>query len=263
MHFLVNRSFAIIEAGQSASGAFIASPNFPNYRYCWFRDGTFIAHSMDLWQKHTSAERFYSWAARTVNARSEAIESCLKAVAEGCFPDTADLLDTRYTLDGERGDEAWTNFQLDGFGTLLWGLWRHQMLTGRSELPTAWSGAASLLVRYLSALWQHPNYDCWEEFPEHIAVSTLAALYAGLHAIAPLLDPASTRLAEQTAAAMKTFTLQRGVLNGHLIKHIGNDPSTQDVDASLLWACVPFGEHGLLTASEPLMHSTAARIEAD
>ena len=263
MHFLVDRSFALIEAGQSASGAIIASPNFPNYRYCWFRDGTFIAHSMDLWKKYESAERFYSWAARTVNARSDAIERCLKAVAEGRFPDAADLLDTRYTLDGERGDEAWTNFQLDGFGTLLWGLRRHLLLARYAELPASWGTAASLLVRYLSALWQHPNYDCWEEFPEHIAVSTLAALYAGLHAIAPVLDAANGKLAEQTAAAMKTFTLQHGVLNGHLIKHISNGTNTDAVDASLLWACVPFGEHGLLTPNEPLMCTTVARIEAD
>ena len=35
------------------------------------------------------------------------------------------------------------------------------------------------------------------------------------------------------------------------------------VDASLLWACVPFGRHALLQAADPLMRGTAAKIERD
>jgi GH15 family glucan-1,4-alpha-glucosidase len=50
------------------------------------------------------------------------------------------------------------------------------------------------------------------------------------------------------------------VRDGHLIKQIHHDAV---VDASLLWACVPFGEHGLLQPAEPLMQATAARIEQD
>ncbi len=59
---VVTRSIAIIEAGQSPSGAYVACPLYPTYNYCWFRDGTFIAYAMDLWQKHESARRFYDWA---------------------------------------------------------------------------------------------------------------------------------------------------------------------------------------------------------
>ncbi len=262
MHDLVTRSLAIIEANQAPNGAYVACPTFLTYHYCWFRDGTFIAYAMDLWHRHESAARFYTWAAQNVVERADHVERCLKAAAENLPLNPMDLLDTRYTLDGQVGEEEWPNFQLDGFSTLLWGLQQYVELSGASQLPPAWAQAAGLLVRYLHALWQYPNYDCWEEFPERIAVSTLAALYAGLHAISSAagLDPQHSELAAQTAASIKTFVLNRGVRSGHLVKQIDG---TDVVDASLLWAAVPFAEHGLLQAGEPLMQETVARIATD
>src|SRR5258707_1576043 len=73
MHELLAQSLSIIASGQSASGAYIASPTYPTYNYCWFRDGTFIAYAMDLWQKHESARRFYDWATAAVTAPAEAL----------------------------------------------------------------------------------------------------------------------------------------------------------------------------------------------
>ncbi len=262
MHDLVTRSLDVIKAGQTASGAYVACPDYPTYRYCWFRDGAFIAHAMDLWGEHASARRFYEWVAETVLDRTEAVERCVAAVNRGARPDPLDLLDTRYTTDGRRGDDAeWPNFQLDGFGTVLWGLRRHSALTAQPA-PPAWDAAARLLVRYLAALWTYPNYDCWEEFPDRIAVSTLAALYAGLHAASTLLGPddGEGRRAAATAAAILERVRRDGARGDHLIKHLGG---TDAVDTSLLWACVPFGEDGLLSPADPLMRATAARVEAD
>jgi len=45
---LAQRSIDIILQNQASSGAYLASPNFPNYRFCWFRDGSFTAYAMDL-----------------------------------------------------------------------------------------------------------------------------------------------------------------------------------------------------------------------
>jgi len=262
MHDLVTRSLDVIKAGQTAGGAYVACPDYPTYRYCWFRDGAFIAHAMDLWGEHASARRFYDWVARTVLDRAEAVERCVDAVNRGARPDPLDLLDTRYTVDGRRGDDTeWPNFQLDGFGTVLWGLRRHGALSGQPAAP-AWDEAARLLIRYLAALWTYPNYDCWEEFPDRIAVSTLAALYAGLHAASTLLGPddGEGRRAAATATAIAARVRRDGVRDGHLIKQLGG---TDAVDASLLWACVPFGEDSLLCPADPLMRATAARVEAD
>ncbi len=259
---LIQRSLAIIAAGQAPTGAYIASPNFPTYHYSWFRDGAFIAYAMDQWSRHESARRFYDWACVNITARAAAVERCLAAVAQNLPIDPADLLDTRYTLDGQRGMEEWPNFQLDGFGTLLWGMERHLRLTGRDSFPVIWSTAASLLIRYLGALWQRPNSDCWEEFPEQIAVSTLAALYGGLHAVTTLagLAEPDKALARSTTEQIRALVLEQGTHNGHLLKHISG---ADVVDGALLWACVPFDEHALFAPTEPVMYATAIRIEQD
>lgn len=262
MHRLVTQSIAIIEAGQAANGAYVACPTFPTYNYSWFRDSTFIAYALDQWEQHASAERFYHWAAQNVIARREAVERCVEAAAEGRVPDPADLLDTRYTLDGQTGEEEWPNFQLDGFGTLLWGLRRHISITKRDTIEQEWAEAASILIHYLTALWRLPNFDCWEEFPNNIAVSTLAALYAGLNAATTLpgLSQSDSALAEKTAAQIKAFVLSNGARDGHLIKQIDGEDV---VDASLLWACVPFDGYGLFTPDSPHMRATAQRVEQD
>ncbi len=260
---IVTQSIAIIEAGQSTSGAFIACPLYPTYNYCWFRDGTFTAYAMDLWGRHESARRFYNWATQAVAARADAVERCLEHVVRGEPLNPEDLLHTRYTIDGQHSNEEWPNFQLDGFGTLLWGLQRHMQLTDMEALPATWASAISLLVHYLAALWKRPNYDCWEEFPDRIAVSTLAALHAGLDAISTALETNeqdAARLAVSTAAQIKSFALNAGVRAGHLIKQVEGEDV---VDASLLWACVPFREHGLLHPMQPLMRATVTRIEND
>lgn len=260
MEDLVTHSLEVIRTGQAPNGAYPACPVYPTYRYSWFRDGAFIGHAVDLWGEHASARRFYDWAAHTVTANAAAVERSVAAVAGGQAPNPADLLHTRYTLDGKPGSDEWPNFQLDGFGTLLWGFGRHLTISG-DALPAEWSDAARLLVRYLAALWQRPNADCWEEFSDRIAVSTLAAIHAGLHSAAQLLaeDPVGD-LARRTAPMVRALVLERGVTEGHLIKQIDG----QDVvDASLLWACVPFGEHGLLQPNDPIMRATAAKIGRD
>lgn len=259
---LVTHSLAVIEAGQGAHGAYIACPAYPTYNYCWFRDGTFIAVAMDRWQKHESARRFYDWATSLVVEQAEAIERCVENAAQGRPLNPANLLHTRYTLEGQRGNEEWPNFQLDGFGTLLWGLQQHMQMVGLVDMPPTWNKASALLVRYLTALWQRPNSDCWEEFSDQIAVSTLATLYAGLHAISTVLEAhgQDATLALETSRQIKAFLLSSGARDGHLIKQIGGEDV---VDASLLWASVPFQEHGLFQSSDPLIQATVARIEQD
>lgn len=266
MNDLVARSLQIIAAGQAPSGAYVACPAYPTYRYCWFRDGTFIADAMARWGRHADAARFYDWAAHAVLAREDAVARCVATMAAGRRPDAADLLHTRYTLDGRPGSDDWPNFQLDGFGTLLWGIARALEQWGADppaqEPHTRWRRATRLVVRYVAALWQEPNSDCWEEFPDRIAVSTLAALHAGLHAAAGVLDTTdeTAALAAATAVKVRILALERGTRAGHLIKQIDG---ADEVDASLLWASVPFGAHGLLAPDEPLMRGTAARIVAD
>lgn len=249
---LVTHSIALIRANQAPSGAYVACPTFPTYQYCWFRDGAYIAYAMDVVGAHDSAARFYHWATTMIVQRAAQIERAIAAAPSG-KPAVQDLLDTRYTLDGAPGDDTtWTNFQLDGFGTLLWGLAQHLELCHQPP-PDGWRPAVDLLARYLAALWQEPCYDCWEEFAGHIHTSTLAALYGGLQVATRLLgDPQP----ERVAARIKDFVLRNCIHNGALVKFVGSTA----VDANLLHVATPYR---LLSPDDPRMYVTVERIEAE
>ncbi len=229
MSDLYQRSIEIILANQSPSGAYVASPNFPTYRYCWFRDGSLTAYAMDLAGQHESAARFHAWAARAVNRRAEIVRRAVAKASSGLSLDAptgvlrdpaevlrdpagvlrdpagvlreADVLHTRLTLEGEDGAQVgWGNFQLDGFGTWLWALEQHGRLSGE-PLPQEWLEAAGRVVEYLSALWRYPCYDCWEEFSDKVHPYTLSAIYGGLRAYQNLTATPQGRFAEDAKDA--------------------------------------------------------------
>jgi dextranase len=259
---LFARSIEIIKANQAPSGAYIASPNFEQYHYCWFRDGAYTAYALDLAGEHDSSSRFYDWAANNIAGRAAQVERAATAAARGQMPAPGDILHTRYTMDGADSPDDWPNFQLDGFGTLLWGMSRHLDLTGRSldAVPASWSEAVTLLVQYLSALWSLPCYDCWEEFPDKLHTYTMASIYGGLRAASSMLASTSARsaadLASGTAARIKQFVLDNCVLDGSLVKFKGSPL----VDGSLICVSTPYG---LFAPDDPVMQTTIARIESD
>jgi GH15 family glucan-1,4-alpha-glucosidase len=251
---LYQRSIEIILANQHPSGAYVACPNFPTYRYCWFRDGSFVAYAMDLAGEHASATRFHAWAARAVNQRAGVIQRGLDKAARGLPLDENDVLHTRLTLEGEDGtQEEWANFQLDGFGTWLWALEQHQRLCG-DPLPPEWLTAAGLTADYLAALWQRPCFDCWEEHPAQVHPHTLAAIYGGLKAFEKLAAGVAPDHFRPTLAAIRAYIDQRFVLDGHFVKFSG----APAVDASLLGLALPYA---LVALDDPRMLATAAEIE--
>ncbi|HVG00092.1 MAG TPA: glycoside hydrolase family 15 protein [Chloroflexia bacterium] len=252
MHHLYSRSIELIRANQAPNGAYVASPNFGEYAYCWFRDGTYIAYSMDLVGEHAGAARFYGWATDMVASRRAQVERAVEAARRGNLPQPEDLLHTRYALDGQASEGDWPNFQLDGFGTLLWGIAEHVSISSR-PMPGEWRGAVDLLARYLAALWRFPCYDCWEEFGDKIHTSTLAALYGGLNAATSLLgDATHARAAEE----IKRFALDNCVLDGTLCKFVGS----KAVDSNLVHVATPYR---LLSPGHPVMVATIERIERE
>ncbi|MEP6896004.1 MAG: glycoside hydrolase family 15 protein [Chloroflexota bacterium] len=251
MNDLYQRSLEIILENQSASGGYIASPNFPTYHYCWFRDGSFIAYAMDLAGQHESAQRFHQWVAGRVNERKDLVCMGLAKARAGEKLTEAEILHTRYRLDGTDGGSGnWPNFQLDGFGTWLWALNEHRKLNPATDLSKDLLDAAELVADYLSELWRLPNYDCWEEFPEHIHPHTLAAIYGGLQAHAELTgknhQPVTDAIRKQLLAEAETF--------GHFVKF----PDAPAVDASLLGLAVPYG---VVAVDDPIMLKTVEYVE--
>lgn len=251
---LHDQSISIILAGQASSGAYVASPTFSQYGYSWLRDGAWTAYAMDHAGRHDSARAFYGWVGRALSGQQSRLERLWQKLEGNETPGEADYLPTRFTLDGETGSDFWWDFQLDGYGAWLWGLAAHVEMTADRDLWAALEPWMTMTVRYIAALWQSPNYDCWEEHREHIHVSTLAALYGGLSAVQrhnPALVP------DDLPERIRAFTLEMGVApEGHLVKYLGTDA----VDASLLWAAVPYG---LVDAHDERFSRTLARIERD
>lgn len=246
---LSHRSIEIIKENQGASGAYYACPTFRPYRYCWFRDGSYCAYAMDCAGEHESAARFHTWAAAVIRSRHTTIRSAI-VKSQHNEPLGNSFLHTRYDLDGRESKEEWSNFQLDGFGTWLWSLGEHRRMSG-SPLPHEWIDAARLTADYLIALWRYPCYDCWEEFPDTVHSSTLAALYGGLEAY--------ERMTSVTIPAVREigdFLAALCVEEKGFIKSLASTA----VDASLLALSTPYR---VVAPDDPLMIATVERIERE
>lgn len=252
---IATRSIEVIVTNQDASGAYLASPSFPVYRFSWLRDGAFIADAMSRAGQIASAEAFFKWCAKVVLDRRDRIESLIARGQAHQPIDPKEFLHARFTVAGEESGQDWTNFQLDGYGAWVWALDAHLKRHGRPVAP--FLEGAALSTRYVAAFWCYPSYDWWEEHLNERHSSTLAALYAGLAAAATWEEVGGNeRETVATAAAAIRDTVRADAASlGHLAKWLGAD----DVDASLLAAGVPFG---LVTPDDPLMTATVDAIES-
>ncbi len=270
---LYSQSIQIIKDGQADTGAFIASPLFPTYQYCWLRDGSFIAHAMDKAGEFASSDAFFRWVGRVIQKYGCKVEAIRRKIEMGQPISNDDVLHTRYTLDGAEVtvDNTWGNFQIDGYGTWLWALGEHVRLSGNSALLKELSESIQITLRYLEMVWQLPNYDCWEEHPEYLHPYSLATAFAGFNSIATLardgLMDAGPIPVEKIAGQVKEFILKYAVHDRHVVKHIwplrgslSPEPIIESgVDSSLIGLAVPYQ---VLPAGSLLTESTIKIIEA-
>ncbi|MHB0924022.1 MAG: glycoside hydrolase family 15 protein [Bellilinea sp.] len=271
---LIKQSIEIILNNQDSGGAFVACPTFPNYQYCWLRDGSFVAHAMDQVGQFESAEKFFRWVGKTILRYSSKISVLEGQLKSGTKPDHRGILNTRFTLDGleENVESEWGNFQIDGYGTWLWALAEHVKLSGNTALLNELYEPIQLTLRYLELVWKHPNYDCWEEYPEYLHPYSLGTVFAGFNSIASLVRngqmDASSLEVEDLAMQVKEFLLKYGVHAGRIVKHVRPSqdhdfpaPIIQSgVDSSLIGLAVPYH---VLPLDDPLMRATIQAIEAN
>jgi isomaltose glucohydrolase len=245
---LVVRSIEVLRDGQHASGAYVASPDYPTYQYAWLRDGSFCAYAMDVRGEKSEATAFHRFVARTM------LRHLGRGADQGNDPELAQL-PTRYTLTGELeipGDEVWPNFQLDGYGTWLWVLRDHQRRGG--VLDGAILDAAGRTADYLVSMCLLPCYDCWEESGDRRHTSTLATMIAGLEAAGELLGRRS--LSDQAELLREELNSPAHLRDGSYVKH----DATNQVDASLLWLALPFN---VIAPDDPRMVRTAERVAGE
>lgn len=245
------RSIEVILAGQAASGAFVASPTFEQYRFAWFRDGAFVAEALDLVGRSDASHRFHAWAAGVILRSADGIGRAIEAARAGRVPAPEDYIHCRYRLDGSVGPEDWPTSQLDGPGIWLWSLARHAATGG--SITSAMRKAAALVAAYLAACSDLPSYDAWEESPDHVHTSTQAAILAGLRAVRRLGIADDEAIAEAERILDERLTNPPG---GLYTKWAGSS----EVDASLLWIVAPYG---LVGPEHPAFARTLRRIEAE
>lgn len=241
---LARRSVELIRAHQASSGAYPACPTFPPYRFCWLRDGSFIADAMSRVGQVVSAEAFFRWCAGVLEARAQTVERLVEARERGEPVDPAEHLRTRYALDGGEPDLDWANYQLDGWGAWIWALAGHVERHGRDAGPFA--RAAGLSARYVAAFWEEPCYDWWEE-REGIHTVTLAAVAAGLRGAEILGVGAGEPRIEEAVRAHSTGRLR-------------SSWDEDRVDASLVAVATPFR---LLPPDDPVVAGTVAAVESE
>lgn len=273
---LYQHSINVILENQHPEGAYVASPAFETYHFCWLRDGSFIAYSMDKAGQHQSAKRFYQWVGRVIERYSAKVDVLEKMLQNGEKPDHRAILNTRFTLEGfeeKRGDDGeWGNFQVDGYGSWLWGLAEHIKITNDQALLLELVEPIKSSIRYLKLVWQLPNYDCWEEHPEYLHPYSLASIYGGLAAIAEFTSVAeladTAQFARELAAEVKDFLSQNAIQEGRFIKHLypaqKGSPAKpvleSGVDASLLGLAIPYSVFDL---NDPAIEATVQAIEND
>lgn len=274
MHSLYRLSIDVIKQNQSNTGAFIACPNFPTYQYCWLRDGSFMAHAMDVAGEYESATAFFRWVGRTIQRFGYKVEFARLHLKTNKPIGKDDLLHPRYTLDGEEVtvDSTWGNFQIDGYGTWLWALGEHVRRSGDTSLLTELSGPIETTLMYLELVWKLPNYDCWEEHPEFLHPYSLATVYAGFATIAQLLSEGTIRSVSvnvaDLAVQVKAFILTEGVKDGKLVKLFPPKGGTaksrltdnNGVDSTLIGVSIPFQ---VLEPDDPIVVATLQAIESD
>lgn len=254
MKDIFEKSIEVILKNQSQNGAYIASPEFDTYNYCWLRDGSYIAYSMDIIGRHESAKKFYFWVNDVIKKYTFKVENIISKLDKGEMLDPKDFLYARYTLDGlDEKEEGWGNFQLDGYGTWLWGLANHIELTGSTHLVIDFKESIDATIKYISNLWYYPNYDIWEENRDKIHTSTLACLCGGLVAINKYINDTSI---ENLANKIKTYALTNCIVNDHFVKYVGST----EVDSSLSWLAVPFN---VVDLNDEVFKNTMKKIEKD
>ena len=245
-----------ILAAQDESGAILACPAYPTYRYSWLRDGAFCAVALDAGDAQAASRRFHAWVGQRVLAFEAPMRRAIEAAAIGEEPGPEDFLPCRFAASGHvpTGD-GWGAFQLDGPGLWLWALREHaQASGGQASLEGESRRAAALAAEYVAALWRQPSYDAWEEHGEHLSTSTLAACLAGLlsaHRLGIELDGMHA-----TVEAIRQAIAERGRRLGYLPRSDGDDA----VDASILW-CGPL--LGAIHRDDPAWRATLARIETE
>lgn len=227
-------------------GGIVAAPCMePEYRFCWPRDATYVAYTLDRCGFHNEAERFYKWCQRAQEREG------------GLYQ--------RYYIEARLQGPCWSS-QIDEIATVIWGIGKHFDLTGDYNfLKAMWSTVKQAATFICESIDQQTNLTesigLWEErFGSHTYSN--AAVCNALKTSAKIAELLGQNKLHQKWNALSEST-RKSLLNltwdsqkNRFIKTVS--PRDENLDVSLLGLAFPFE---VLPADEDRMKKTALAIE--
>jgi glucoamylase len=226
-------------------GGIVAAPCMePEYRFCWPRDGTFVAYALDRCGFHEEAEKFYRWCQRAQESEG------------GLYQ--------RYYIEAKLRGPCWSS-QIDEIATVVWGIGKHFDLTKDFRfLKSVWSmvkKAADLFCNCVDPkTYLTESVGLWEErFGSHTYSN--AAVCAALETSAKIaeifgqkeLNQEWVSLSEKIRDSLTSLAWDPD--KNHFMKTYS--PRDENLDVSLLGLSFPFE---VLSADEDKMKKTALAI---
>ncbi|WP_292459912.1 glycoside hydrolase family 15 protein [Methanothermococcus sp.] len=231
-------------------GGIIASPSlYPDYRYVWNRDASYMSVALDLCGLSPISEKYFNWCKKTQNSDGSWLQN--------------------YYIDGR---PRLTAMQNDQVGTTIWATLVHYRITNNNLfLKRHWNmikNAANYLVNTVEPL--SPCYDLWEE-KYGVFSYTLGAIYGGLKSACDIADILEKECDYKlTMEDRKYFgkwvsaiNLLKDNVNNLYLKEENRfaksiNPLDKTIDTSILGLSFPYD---LVPADDPRMIFTALQIE--
>ncbi len=181
----VEKDLAVIRSQMvSGIGLTVAStevsddPDVINYNRVWIRDNVYVALAfVQAGQLHEAAD-MYGQLCKMINNFEPLLDQTE-------YPTQDDqLLPARFSIDGQRINEKWSNRQYDAIGLLLFGLGQLNYLDP-TLVNKEQRRIAQKLINYLQTCryWQDPDNGMWENEEEELHSSSLAACICGIQMV--------------------------------------------------------------------------------
>ena len=240
---ICKRAILAILLLKNYDGGIIASPSFyPDYRYVWNRDASYISIAMDLYGISGVSEKFFEWCERAQNKDGSWVQN--------------------YFIGGK---PRLTAMQDDQVGITIYALLIHYKITNNRLFLKRYWDMVKKAGDYMNDVVVSSSscYDLWEE-NVGIFSYTIGALYAGLKSaikIAEILHTNDFESIEKWSNAVKFIedNMYRfySEKENRFLKSI--NPRDKTIDASILGLSFPYN---LIPADDPRMISTAEQIES-
>jgi len=231
-------------------GGIIASPSlYPDYRYVWNRDASYMSVALDLCGLSPMSEKYFDWCKKTQNSDGSWIQN--------------------YYIDGK---PRLTAMQNDQVGTTIWAALVHYRIThNKLFLKRHWN-MIKKAANYLAKTVEPPSpcYDLWEE-KYGVFSYTIGATYGGLKSACNIMNilekECEYKMTNDDKKCFKQWSSAIESLKNNVNKFYLKEenrfaksitPLDKTIDTSILGLSFPYD---LVPADDPRMIATALQIE--